>query len=318
MADHVQTYANADSIYEDVEGVIQNATPHKTPFIASIGKTKAKATLHEWLEDTYKAPTGTNKAVEGADATNAARTAATRPTNSTQIMEDTFSISGTDGAVNLIGRSSDAKYELSKSLKYLNTELEKTAINSTAAVAGDATTEREMCGMAGFITTNDESYTSYATTNAFTSTKLLAMSKGVWENSDGESHNLLVGATTANDIANWTQDNRITVNTNASDKAMVMAVMVLETPFGRINIVLERYLTLTESTTTYNWYTSAYMYAPEKFKIAWLRPWKTTPLAKAGDADRFQTVGEMTLVCYNEKAAANCDALFDSSTDPTP
>ena len=40
------TLKMSDSIFEDVEGVVQNITPHKTPFIASIGKTKVQQTYH--------------------------------------------------------------------------------------------------------------------------------------------------------------------------------------------------------------------------------------------------------------------------------
>ena len=308
MADAVQTYLNADSIYEDVEGAIQNATPYKTPGIATIGKSKAKATLHEWLEDTIESPGGSNANVEGADAVNSARQYPSRKQNYTQIMDDTFEVSGTDQAVNLIGRSSDPKYHLGKSLKYLNTELEYAFINNTTAAAGSATVARTFKGMAGWISTNDKSFSSYSTSNAFTTAKLMAMSQAIWDNSDSDHHNLLVNSAAANDIAGWTQDDRIVVNTNAAEKKLVMAVMVLETPFGTINVVLDRYIAVDVDSS--NNYTTAYMFAPEKFSIAWLRNWKTSPLAKTGDSQRYQTVGEMTLVCYTEKAAAKCGKIY--------
>ena len=77
MSDVVtSTYSNSstgvremsDTIFEDVEGVIQNISPKDTPFQASIGSGKATNTDHKWLEDTLQSATGTNAAVEGADA----------------------------------------------------------------------------------------------------------------------------------------------------------------------------------------------------------------------------------------------------------
>lgn len=314
MADELTSYTSgqADVIWEDVEGAIQNITPHKTPFISSIGKKAIDQHKHEWLETTLATPDGTNAAEEGADATNTARIVPSRLYNYTGIIEDTFTLTGTAGAEKAIGRSSLYKEYLSDSLKYLNTELEYQAINNLTTNAHASGTAGRFKGMAGFITTNDESYASYATTNSFTTAKLLAMSKDIWEQADEGSHNLLVGATTANDIASWTQDNRITVNTDASAKKLVMAVMVLETPFGQIQIVLDRYLAQTADSGNTNYYRSAYMYVPSKFSIGWLRNWKNTELAKTGDARKFQTVGEMTVICHSEKAAANCDKLFDA------
>lgn len=310
MADtNTTTYTSgmSDSIFEDVEGVIQNITPHKTPFIASIGKDKVKSTLHEWLEDTITSPTGTNKAVEGADATATARDTPSRLTNYTQIMQDTFKLSATNDAVDLVGRKKESKYQLEKSLKYLNTELEYACINNATAAAGDATTERQMKGLAGFITTNDESYATFADTNDFDEAKLMAMAEGIYENSDDDSFNLLCPPSQARKIAGWDQNSRITVNTNASEKTLVMAVMVLETPFGRIKIVLDRYIAQVEDTAAM--YDTVYLYEPSKFKVGWLRNWKTNELAKTGDSKKYQTVGEMTLIAKSEKAAAKAAKL---------
>ena len=297
-----------DTIYEDVDGVIQNISPYKTPFIASIGKSRAENTLTEWLEDELKTPTGTNKTVEGADPDASLRSIPSRLDNYTQIMEDTFKITGTQDKVNTIGRAKSSKYQLGKSLKYLNTELEYTAINSTAKAAGAAATEREMCGMEGFITTNDESFASAANTNLFTEAILMDMSEDIFDACEDENQVLMVGSSTAKQIAGWDDNSRITVNTNAAEKTLVMAVLVLETPFGRIRVVINRYIAL--STTSTNDYTSAYLYEPGKMSIAWLRNWKTSKLAKAGDSDKYMTVGEMCLKVHSEKAAAKCGSIF--------
>jgi len=296
------------TIYEDVDGVIQNISPYKTPLIASIGKSKAENTLTEWLEDEIKAPTGANKSVEGADAVATVRDIPSRLNNYTQIMDDTFKVTGTQEAVNTIGRAKSSKYQLGKSLKYLNTELEYAAINNATKAAGAAATERQMMGMEGFIATNDFTFASKANTNLFTETILMDMSESIFDACEDDEQVLLVGSSTAKQIAGWDDNSRITVNTDAALKTLVMAVLVLETPFGRIRVVIDRYVALT--TDTAKDYTSAYLYDPGKMSIAWLRNWKTDKLAKDGDSQKYYTVGEMALKVHSEKAAAKCGDIY--------
>ena len=89
----VSSYTNSSSgvremsetIFEDVEGIIQNISPKDTPFQASIGSGKATNTLHSWLEDTLDTADGSNAAVEGADATAAAMLPPEKLTNYTQL-----------------------------------------------------------------------------------------------------------------------------------------------------------------------------------------------------------------------------------------
>ena len=297
-----------DTIYEDVEGVIQDLTPHKTPFIASIGKSKADQTHHEWLEDENKKPVGGTAAVEGADAAATLRKVPDRLENYTEILEDTFKVTGTQDAVNTIGRAKSSTYQLEKSLKYLNTELEYAAINSAALNAGAAGTAREMMGMNGFIQTNDSSFAAYATTNLFTEDMLMDMSLSIFEACEEDNHLLLVNSYTAKQISAWDQNSRITVNTNADEKKLIMSVMVLETPFGTIRVVLDRYIEV--DTDTAKDYSTAYMYEPGKISMAWLRNFKTSELAKTGDAKKYQTVGEACLVVHSEKAAAKCGKIY--------
>ena len=301
----------SDTIYEDVEGVIQNITPHKTPFIASIGKSKATGTHHEWLEDELKSPAGSGQAIEGADAASTLRAVPDRLENYTEILQDTFTVTETQNAVDTIGRGKSSTYQLEKSLKYLNTELEYSAINNAALNAGAAGTARISKGMAGFVTTNDETFAAYANTNLFTEEILMDMALGIFEACEEDNHILLVSSYTAKQIAGWDQNSRITVNTNADEKKLVMAVMVLETPFGTIKIVLDRYIaTVTDTAKDYS---TAYLYEPGKMSIAWLRNFKTSQLAKTGDSTKYQTVGEACLVVHSQKAAAKCGKIYSTA-----
>ena len=46
--------------------------------------------------------------------------------------------------------------------------------------------------------------------------------------------------------------------------------------------------------------------------VGWLRNLKTTELAKTGDSRKYQTIGECTLVCHSEKAAAKVKKVSPS------
>lgn len=292
-----------DTIFEDVEGVIQMISPSDTPFQASIGSKKATNRLHEWLEDELQTPTGTNAAVEGADAVATVRTPPERLSNHCQIVTDSFLVSGTLDAVNTIGRQSESKYALTNSLKYLKTEIESIAINNTTDSAGTSSTARTTKGLTGWVTTNDKSFSSYASTNDFDETKFMSMAKAIYS-AGGNPSVLMVSPDQAEVISNWDQAGKITVNQNATTKTLTMAVMVLETPYGVINVLIDRWLgTDTDSGSTYD---RVFLYDPEKLALAWLRKLKTTELAKTGDSTKYQTVGEFAFVCYNEKSHAKC------------
>ena len=56
---------------EDLSDVIYSISPTDTPFMSTVGKTKATAVLHEWQTDSLAAAVSTNAAVEGADASSA-------------------------------------------------------------------------------------------------------------------------------------------------------------------------------------------------------------------------------------------------------
>jgi hypothetical protein len=310
MADVISTTYTAsgtlklsDSIFTDIDGLITNISPDKTPFIASIGTGKAVSTYHEWLTDTLKLPTGVNYAVEGADAVSAAVSPPARVGSHCQIVQDTFTLSATAEAVKMYGRTDEHKYHLTKSLKYLSTEIETACINNTADAPGDSATPRQTKGLEGWVQTNDMSFSSYAATNAFSDTILMQMMQAAYR-AGGSPTKLLVAPDQARKVAAWNQDNRITVLQNAEEQALTMSVMKLITPFGRVDVVLD--LWITQDTNASTQYDRVYLYEPDKLEVAWLRPIRTNELARTGDSRKYQSVGEFCFVCRAEKAQAKC------------
>jgi len=98
---------------EDLANWISNISRDMTPFVSSIGKGKASATLHEWSTDTLEAAS-VQAAAEGASFAESASPVVARVTNRTQILTKGIRVSGTLEAVDKVGRKSEFKYQTEK------------------------------------------------------------------------------------------------------------------------------------------------------------------------------------------------------------
>jgi hypothetical protein len=90
------TFKTYDSVgaKEDVSDVISMLTPHKTPFLTSIGGPETvKQKLYSWQEDELE-PGKDNAQVEGFDATEEDCTTTEMLQNTTQIFSRTIKLSG--------------------------------------------------------------------------------------------------------------------------------------------------------------------------------------------------------------------------------
>ena len=105
MANEYTTYDQVGKA-EDVSDIITNITPTDTPFTSMIKSEKVNARVFEWQEDSLP-NAADNKAVEGAEFTNVARTPTTLRTNNTQILTDTFEVTATADSIRLHGRAKE-------------------------------------------------------------------------------------------------------------------------------------------------------------------------------------------------------------------
>ena len=121
MAQPTNTFDTYDSVgeREDLSDVIYSIAPTDTPFLSSAAKTQATAVLHEWQTDSLAAAVTNNAVIEGDEATLDASTATVRLSNSSQIMDKTVVITGTQESVDKAGRASEIAYQSLKELKSL-------------------------------------------------------------------------------------------------------------------------------------------------------------------------------------------------------
>lgn len=294
---------------EDLTDVIYNISPTDTPFMSTVGKTKATAVYHEWQTDSLAAAVSTNAAVEGADASDATLSATTRVGNRTQISQKTIKIAGTLESVDKAGRKSEKAYQLSKASAELKRDMEKTLLDNTAAVTGDASTARKLGSLQAWLNTNKSlgasgSAGSLGTTartqgtdRAFTETILKDVVKQTYE-SGGNPSVLMVTPTQKQVVSGFAgvAAQRYMAPDNAPT-TIVGAADVYLSDFGTLSVVPNRFMTGESDGGE-----QAFVLDPEYAAIAYLRPFQTNELAKAGDAEKTQLLVEYTLEVKNEAA----------------
>jgi hypothetical protein len=119
---------------EDLANFISMISRDETPFLASIGKTKATAVLHEWQTDELTTP-ASSPVAEGVtySTITAAQTAEpirTRLGNYTQINSKTVTVTGTKRAVDQAGVADEYAYQLKKRGTELRRDVEFDMVSS--------------------------------------------------------------------------------------------------------------------------------------------------------------------------------------------
>ena len=304
------TYQSYQSVgnREDLSDVIYNISPTETPFLNSVGKTKATAVYHEWQKDSLAAVNVSNARVEGATATDGTMTPSVRVGNRTQISDKTIKISGTLETVNKAGRRSEKAYQLAKASSELKRDMEATLLSNQVASAGDASTARTLGGLQTFLSSNTSNGVggsagaagttarTTGTDRAFTATLLNTVIQSAYTNGGNPTILMVtpaqkVVASTFAGIATRYKD--VPANSQA---AIIGAADVYVSDFGTISIVPNRFIPNADSDDT------AFLLDPEMAAVAYLRPFQTTELAKTGDADVTQLLVEYSLEVKNEAA----------------
>ena len=305
-----QTYT-AIGIREDLTDVIYNISPTETPFMSSIGKTKATATYHEWQLDSLAAA-ATNAAVEGATASDITVTPTTRVGNRTQISEKTIKISGTMEAVNKAGRKSEKAYQLAKVSSELKRDMEKALLNNTVASAGNATTARTLGGLQTWLSSNYVGGTNgvagslgttarvSGTDAAFTEAMIKTAVKSAFTNG-GNPTVLMTTPTQKVNVSAFTGVAAQRYMAPADKPTTIIgAADVYLSDFGTLSVVPNRFMTADSGDSG----EQAFVLDPEYAAVAYLRPFQTNELAKSGDADVTQLLVEYTLEVKNQAAHA--------------
>jgi hypothetical protein len=303
-----RTYA-AVGMREDLTDVIYNISPTDTPFMSTVGKTKATAVYHEWQTDSLAAAAA-NAAVEGADASTATLTATTRVGNRTQISQKTVGVTGTLEAVDKAGRKSEKAYQLAKASSEIKRDMEFTFLSNTIQSNGSAgSTARVLGGLQTWLATNGDfgsggsagasgtTARTNGTNRTFEESLLKTVVKEVFE-SGGSPKILMVTPAHKQTVSAFAgiAAQRYMAPSDAPT-TIIGAADVYLSDFGSMSVVPNRFMVSGNSANEV-----AFVLDPEYAAVAYLRPFQTQDLAIVGDAERTQLKVEYTLEVRNEAA----------------
>ncbi|MCU0810617.1 MAG: DUF5309 domain-containing protein [Thiobacillaceae bacterium] len=280
---------------EDLSDLITVIDPTATPFQSNISRATAKATLHEWMIDSLTAAAN-NANIDGNEVTFSAASSGTRSSNMTQISVKSVIVSGTQDAISKAGKGKEIAYQVAKLTKEIARDMEYALLQNTALVTGDATTARQLKGVAGWITSNAQDAGTGTVT--ITQTYLDAAAKAAWDDG-GKPDMVICNSFNKQKISGFTTG--VTKNLDATDKKFVTAVDVYESDFGLMRIYPDHFCVADD----------VYLIQSDLWAVAYLRPLKVEDLAKTGDAEKKLLVVEYTLEC---RAEAGNASVIDTAT----
>jgi len=303
-----QTYT-AIGMRQDLTDVIYDISPTDTPFMSSIGKTKATAVLHEWQTDSLSAASLSNFTVEGATASDGTMSPTTRVGNRLQIAQKTIKISGTLQSVDKAGRKSEKAYQLAKASAEIKRDMETSLLSNQIATDGSSSAARKLGGLQAWLNSNYDGGTSgvagasgttartEGTNRTFTETILKTVVKEVYA-SGGNPKVLMVNPAHKQLVSAFTgiAAQRFMAPAN-TPTTIISAADVYLSDFGSISVVPNRFMTSTNTCDE-----TAYIVDPDMAAVAYLRPFQTNELAITGDNESTQLLAEYTLEVRNEAA----------------
>lgn len=283
---------------EDLLDIVGDVTPDDTPLMTMLKTSTASNTLHEWMEDYITPPTSVTFASEGAAATYAALQQPQRRNNITNILTQTFRVSGTEKAVNP-GNNQDAMdYQAAKALRTWKMNAEFALIQGGALASGASGTARNMAGLTNVITTL---YTARNSGTSLSETEFQDMAQQSWEQGGSENSFdlVLVPFGLKRKIDGFTAG--ATKYVDQSDKKLTQPVAVYETSAGVHRIMQHRHVPSAAATPGPRFIGIK----EDLYRVAYLRRPFREMLAKDGDRENGQIVGEFTLEYLAERSSVN-------------
>lgn len=281
---------------EDLLDLIADVTPDDTPLATMLKTSTAKDTIHQWLEDYITPPTSATTSAEGAAATYSALTQPARRTNVTSILTETFRVSGTERSVTPAG-GDPLDYQAGKALKLWKMKQEYTLVNG-ALVSGVSGTAASMAGLINVITTLA---TARNSGTSLSETEFQDMHQDSWTQggTDNSFDLVLVPFGLKRKIDGFTAG--ATKYVDQSDKKLTQPVAIYETSAGVARILQHRYVPSAAATPGPRFLGIK----EDKFRVAYLRKPFREMLAKDGDRENGQIVGEFTLEFLGERSSVN-------------
>lgn len=316
------TGVSAVSQREDLANFISMISRDETPFLSSIGKTKASAIFHEWQTDELATP-ASGAVAEGVSYATQNAAQGTEPVRSrlgnyTQINSKTVTVTGTKRAVDQAGVADEYAYQLKKRGTELRRDVEFDMVQSWNDSNGSGT--RTFGGYEAWANVNviDASggiYAAPSTKGAGTAGVLTAangteaalalshidsLMQTIYE-AGGKATKLMTSPANRRAFSARSQaaDSNVRRNIDESGK-LRQSVEIYMSDFGDIMVVPNYIMGLSKTVDDVDVKDfTALVYDPSWFAYAALRPMQEVELGQLGDSIIGQIVEEGSLECRN-------------------
>ena len=237
-----------------------------------------------------------NAALEGADADAARSSVRSRKQNYTQIFTATVSVSGSELAVNQLGIRDELAWQKNLRSRELLRDLENSVINGIANDAtpqGSSNVRRTMHGILSMLTANQfaPGQSGFPAGTALTEVQLNYALREIWKQSTGQVDLVVVGGREKRAINAFVSSTR---RFFPNSDAYRDNVSTYESDFGVAKVVLSRSVPLGTVLLLDSSRLSVLPLAGRSFHY--------TNLARTGDSESGQLVGEYTMEMRNESA----------------
>ena len=230
--------------------------------------------------------------LEGAESDAIAFTDRYTGTNYTQILHKEIKVTRTQSQIAQYGISDEMAYQGDKVVPELMRLLERHFYYNAAAKAGSGTTPRAMGGVRAFVTDNTVAGTTLASSHFENAVK------AAYEDGGEGPWFAFCAPTNYQKVKNF-YDNSTYLQIPRSETTVGMVITKVVTPFGDVNLVLDRWAKTTEIP----------IIDPKHAGFKTFYPFTQEPLAKSGDYERSEVVGEFTLCVRQDKAHALLTAV---------
>ncbi len=294
MANYGLWTSDDTSRREDLLDILKDVSPNRDNWcFDNFGTSVARDRVHQWLTFNVARKTATNNIVEGSDFSDSDNSQPVRSSNLTAIMKESVRVSGTEQAVRVGLPGNPMDFQKQQALAKLKNQIEFTIINGTR-ISGVSGTAQGMTGLLLAISSNVSAFQSGFV--SLSTTLLENMHQRSWDavGSQYIADTLLVTMLHKRKIATFSQ--RVTLQSPKTDAAF-NNVSVYDTSSGTLQIVPHKDLPQGQGTV------NIVMINKDMFKVAWLRKPEWMEIAKVGDADRGNYIGEGTLESLAEKTS---------------
>lgn len=278
------------SVKESVLDLITQISPTENYFLSNLQKSSANDEFHIVPRDTLRTPSLT-AAVEGADPTYDGNDPTTL-LNMMHIISVGFEVTDTESSIARFGSPEDRiAYETDKAMKDWSNFAELALVRSTI-ITGNNSTARQMRGLKSSL-----SLTTSQSGVSLSEAILNSYLQNVW--TQGANIDTIAVPMTLKRRISGFSGNGATKFYDQADKRLVTPIEIYESDASNkpVKLVSHRYVTVSGDVNF-----DIVGVEMDHFATAYLREPKIRPLAKTGDSERRQIVGEFTLEARNQYA----------------